>query len=99
MRAHHFLVGDIVGNFAKPIHVIRKADEAGGKARHGFKRMAHHAGAGHFAESANMGQAGGAVTCFKQNIFRRFAATLDALHQFSGFFKGPSLAVEGGGAE
>ena len=53
-------LGQIVRHFAQAIHVVGKGDQMGGNvADIDLEGVAHPAGAGDFAEGADMRQAGG----------------------------------------
>ncbi len=99
MAAQELLVGDVVGNLAQTVHVVRKAQEACGNIRHGFKSVAHHGGAGDLAEGADVRKAGRTVTRLEQNFGGLFAAAGDAGNDLARFFEGPCLAFERHGTE
>ena len=94
MGSQHVFVGDIVGDFAQAIHIVGKGNQTGRDLILGQnpKGMADHAGAGHFAKRADMGQARGAITGFKQDLF--LTGPFDTGQQFAGFLKGPSGAFK-----
>ena len=69
------LVGDVVGNLAQAVHVVGEGDQPGldlvlGEHAEG---MAHHGGARHLAEGADVRQARGAVAGLEDDlVFRLF---------------------------
>ena len=89
MRDQPLLVGNIVGNLAQPVHIVRKSEQARSDAplRQNLERVAHHAGAGHLAEGADMGQARGAIARFEEHFL--LARLFDAGDEFARLFKGP----------
>src|SRR3546814_5301509 len=67
MLAEHLLVGDVVGHFAQPIHIVRESDEASRLIGERVEGVAHHRRAQHFVEGADMRQPRGAVAGFEQH--------------------------------
>ena len=68
MRLQQLLVRHVVRHFAQTIHVVAERDEAGRLARQGRVSVADPRSARHLAESADMRQAGGAVSGLEQRI-------------------------------
>ena len=73
MALQHLLVRHVVGHLAQAVHVVGKGDQPGldlvvGQHAEG---MTHHGGARHFAESADMRQAGRAVTGLEDHFVLR----------------------------
>ena len=69
-RGQKFLVRDVVRDLPQAVHVVREGDEARRDrvAREDPEGMAHHGGARHLAEGADMGQARGAVAGLEQGL-------------------------------
>ncbi len=85
-------VGHIARDLAHPVQIVGKADQLGWYVRDFLKGATDHAGAGHFAKGANMGQAGGAIAGLEQHetLFRRrFFVTFQHPARF---FKRPGFA-------
>ena len=98
MLLEHGLVGHVVGHFAQAVHVVREGEQARGQAGEVRERLAHPAGAGDFAERADMRQAGGAVAGFEQSVV--LALLFQALGDALCFTEGPGklcLRLGGGG--
>ena len=77
MLRDHLLVGDVVGHLAQAVHVVGESDQARldlvvGEHAEG---VAHHGGARHFAEGADMRQAGRAVAGFENDFVLRRASS------------------------
>ena len=53
--------------------------------------MTHHAGARHFAKSANMRQARGTIAGLEQHL--ALACARDARHDLAGFLKRPGIGI------
>ncbi len=96
MRPDHVAVGNVVGHLAQPVHVVGKREQPRLHIRQKTERVAHHRGAHHLAERADMRQAGRAVAGLEQHIafFGRFPA--DPGENFTSLFKGPGAALAGG---
>ena len=89
MPGQHFLIRHIIRHLAQPIHVIAEGDQARRQARELRKGLADPACARHFAESADMRQAGRAIAGFKQR--RAFAGSGQAGRDLARLLKGPGL--------
>ena len=89
MRDQQLLVGDIVGDLAQSVHIVREGEQARGDAalRQDLECMAHHGGAGHLAEGADMGQARGAIARLEEHF--RLAGFFDAGDEFARLLEGP----------
>ena len=92
---HHFFVGDIVGNLAQAVHVVGKSDEprldrVGGEHAEG---VAHHRGARHLAERADMRQAGRAVAGLEDDLVLR--VPLQPRHDLARFLERPGVRLLG----
>ncbi len=93
MLFQQVLVGDIIRNLAQPVHVVGEGDQPGldlvlGEHAEG---VAHHGGARHFAEGADVRQARGAVAGFEDDrAFRLFFQPRDDL---ACFVERPSVGV------
>ncbi len=73
MLLQHLLVGHVVGDFAQPVHVVGERDQPGLDLVVGqhAKGVAHHRGARHLAEGADMRQAGRAIAGLENDfVFR-----------------------------
>ena len=90
-----FLIGHVVRNLSQRVHVVGEADQLRFPAGERVQRVAHHLGAGHLAEGADVRQAGGAVAGFEQHRPVRGAAllALDALDEAPRFGERPGLGV------
>ena len=62
------MIRNIVRDFAKAIHIIRKAYQPSFLAGQRLIRMTHHSGPNYLTKSSNMRQARWAISCFKQNL-------------------------------
>ncbi len=89
MGGNHFLIRDVVGHFAQPVHIVGKGDEprldlvAGENA----ERVAYHGRARNFTERADMRQAGRTVACLENHFALTGAG--DACDNFAGLFERP----------
>ena len=98
MPGQHVLIRDIIRHLAQPIHVIAEGDQARRQTRELREGMTDPACACHFAESADMRQAGRAIAGFKQSRF--FAGSGQAGRDLARLLKGPGLhggKISGGG--
>jgi hypothetical protein len=92
IRPEPLRVGDVVGDLAQAIHVVGEADEPGRNAVAGQhpEGVAHHRGARHLAECADMREAGGAVAGLEQHLAAT-APRLVALQQLARLLERPGL--------
>jgi hypothetical protein len=95
MLRHHLLVGHVVRDLAQAVHVVGERDQprldlvVGQHA----KGMAHHGGARHFAERADMRQAGRAVAGLEDHrVLRRL---LQPRHDLARLLEGPGVRLLG----
>jgi hypothetical protein len=95
---HQLLIRDIVRHLAQAVHVVGKAEQPGREVRKPAEGLAHHGGAHHLAEGADVGQARGAVAGLEQDValFRRRAG--EAVHQLARLDEGPGAGLLGKGA-
>ena len=96
VRLQEAAVRNIVGNLAHAVHVVGEAQKPGWNIRHGLEGAAHHGGARHFAEGADMGKARGAVAGFEQHFRLGRLALLDPRQKFPRFLERPGAAFKGG---
>src|SRR5262249_50934069 len=98
MRSEHVPVGDVVWHPAQAVHVVGKTDEPRRAAPLGqhLEGMAHHTGAHYFAEGADMGQAGGAISGLKQDGPARFRPRRP-IDDAPRLLEGPGACIFGGG--
>ena len=95
-RGHQLLVRDVVRHLAQAVHVVREGDEAGrdGVAGQHPEGMAHHAGARHLAEGADMRQARGAVAGLEQSLL--LARPFEPLDELARLLERPGIGGLGG---
>ncbi len=99
MLREQLLVRHVVRHLAQPVHVVGKRQKLGLDLVLGqhAERVAHHGGAGHFAERADMRQAGGAIAGLEQHlVFRRL---LQPRHQRPRLLERPSIGLLGDRAQ
>ena len=89
MLSDELFVGDVVGDLAQPVHVVGEGDELRRDLAFGqnLEGAAHHRGARHFSESADMRQARGAVARFEQHVL--LPRGPDALDELPRLLEGP----------
>ncbi len=89
MLCDQLLVGDVVGDLAQPIHVVGEGDELRRDPAFGqnLEGVAHHRGARHLAEGADMRQARGAVARLEQHVLLPGGA--DAFDELPRLLEGP----------
>ncbi len=88
--AQHLRVRHVVRHLAQSVHVVGKGEEAGRQIGHAPEGLAHHGGAHHLAERADMGQARGAISGFEQHIALGRRCVLESRDQLARFLEGPS---------
>ena len=101
MLGHHLLVGDVVGHFAQPVHVVREADQPRRDLVLGehAEGVAHHGGAGDLAEGTDMRQAGRAIASFEDDGAGGLWNPLQAAQDLARLLEGPGLAHMGMGKQ
>ena len=94
--SHELLVRDIVRHLAQAVHVVREGDQArrDGVAGQHPEGVAHHAGARHLAEGADMRQARGAVAGLEQGLL--LAGLFEPLDELARLLEGPGIGGLGG---
>ena len=99
IAGQHFLVRHLRRDFAHAVHVVGKGDQTGLAPGEQFERAAHHGGARHLAEGADMGRAGRAVTGLEHHRAVLFHP-VEPLDQRFRLLKRPGFGVCGvGGGE
>jgi hypothetical protein len=93
MLGHHLLVRDVVGHAAQPVHIVGKGEKTGRDIGQAMEGLAHHGRAHDLAESADMGQAGGAVARLEQDMALLGRLAVQTLEQPLRLLKGPGLGV------
>jgi hypothetical protein len=93
MRFHRLLGGDGVRDLAHAVEIVRKAEEPGRDlvARQKAEGRAHHGGAGHFAERADMGQARGTIAGLEQGF--ALARLFEPFDDLARFFEWPGAGI------
>ena len=88
---HHLPVRDVVRHLAQAVHVVREGDEPGRDRVSGQdpEGVAHHAGARHLAEGADMRQARGAVAGLEQRLF--LAGALETFDELARLLERPGV--------
>jgi hypothetical protein len=85
------LVGHVVRHLAHAVHVVGKADQPGWNVGDDLEGAAHHGGARHLAEGADMRQARGPIARLEQHVSLFGRRLLVAFHQPARLFEGPGL--------
>ena len=95
MARHHLPLGDVVGNFAQPVHVVGKGDQPRLHLVFGehAERMPHHRGARDLAEGADMRQAGRSISGLENNLF--LGALLQSRDDLASFLERPCVRLLG----
>ena len=94
MACQHCLIGQVVRYLAQPVHIVGKGKQAGRQVRQTLESPPDHRRAHHFAEGADMRQAGGAIAGLEQGIALGRDTAGEPVVQSAGFFKGPGLGGE-----
>ena len=85
------LVGDVVGNLAKSVHIVAKGDQPRWVAGQFLIGVAHEARSRDLVERANVRQARGSVAGLEDHRLAVGLAVRPALQQLAGFLIGPGL--------
>ena len=89
-------IRNIVRDLAKPVQIIRKADQPCLGACQCFKSMPHHTGTHHLAKGTNMRQTRRPIASFENDsILVRTTHFIQPFRQHRGFGKWPCFGIAG----
>src|SRR5690625_3887695 len=94
MLLQQLLVRHVIRKLAQAIHVVGKAEEAGGDIRHQLEGMADHGGAHYFAEGADMRQPRGAVAGLEEDVALVGRLAANASQELPGLLERPGLRCQ-----